>query len=97
MAEPEKLCDVCHENEPTGTAASPLTAVTLAYCHRCLTEYREPYGFLVIAVMCNDADANLARWMQPYIQPTLDAAGKTRDDLVEDARESLEEYANFTG
>lgn len=96
MDEPEKLCDVCHERPYVAVAGSPLAAVTLAYCKRCLDEKREPYGYLVLAMMCCP-DGAVASWLEEYIEPTLKAAGKSRGDLFRDTQEALKEYSEFTG
>lgn len=90
-----ELCDVCHERPSIGVASSPLAATTLAYCQRCLDEKREPYGYLVLAMMCCPG-GEVAEWMEEYIHPTLKAAGKTREDLLEDAREAMKEFAEYS-
>jgi hypothetical protein len=88
----EKLCDVCKKRPHVAVAASPLAATSLAYCRQCLDEKREPYGYLVLAVMCNGLSPDLPEEMIEYLYPTLKANRKTREDLVKDAGEALREY-----
>lgn len=89
----EQLCDVCNERPMFAVAASPLAAVSLAYCKKCLDEKREPYRLLVVAVMCNEMSTDLREPMGDYMHATLLAAGKTREDLVNDAEELLKDFA----
>ena len=44
-------CDVCRVHPKIGVACSPLGAISVGYCHRCLIQGYEPMGTMVGCLM----------------------------------------------
>lgn len=88
----ELICDVCKENEAVGVASSPFGAISSAYCGECLRAKREEYWILVGGLAgCRSMD-DVAEWTKPYIKATLEAEGKTEEELFQDVEAAWQEY-----
>lgn len=76
-------CNVCGK-PAVGVASSCLGAASLAYCAECLQAGREPYWLLVAALDFASSKEDLAEWVIPIVEASLEFAGKTYADLFAD-------------
>ena len=64
-AQTDRVCEVCDRDKPiAGVAASPLGAVSLAYCEECLERDAHPKWLIECSVEVNDGWDNTADWVQ---------------------------------
>lgn len=89
---PTIICQVCGEHEAVGVACSATGALSIAYCQECADSHREPYGAVVASLYGIPDMAEVAEWYKPVVEATLEAEGKTIDELFQDVRQFGQEY-----
>ena len=89
-------CDVCGEVEEVVVCCSATGAVSFAYCSECLQSGREPYFALAARLIGIASIDNVAEWFLPIVRVTLEAEGKTEEELFKDVRAFEEEYERET-
>ena len=77
-------CEVCGENEVERVACSATGAFSFGYCAGCLRSGREPYGAVVASLVGLSSFEEVALWYKPIVLTTLEAEGRSVDDLFRD-------------
>lgn len=85
-------CDVCGKEDTVYVACSTCGAISFAYCQTCLQSGREPYFALAARLLGMESMDDVAEWFRPIIQVTLEAEGKTEEELFKDVRAFEKEY-----
>jgi len=91
------LCSVCRKKVMAGIFASPITSVSLPYCHECFG-IREPYWLLIsfFASLVDTVEdlrpetSYLLPGAQRLISNSLEVAGKTRDQFYKDVLKEVQ-------
>jgi len=89
------ICDVCGEREAVGVACSAMGAVSIAYCAECLRVGREPYALVIGGLMGSSSMEDVADWLRPIVEATLEAEGKTQEQLFADIAALEQEYRHL--
>ena len=85
-------CDVCGKEGKVYVVNSATGAVSFAYCAECFQSYREPYSAVVASLYGMNSMEEVAEWYKPVIYATLEAEGKTVEQLFEDVEAFAQEY-----
>lgn len=91
------ICEVCQKNESIGVASSSLGAISFAYCESCLRDGAEPYGLIVsiLSMVGHNWQNAVAEYIHDIVSASLEASGKSYDELVHDVDNSIEEEDEY--
>lgn len=93
----EGKCDCCDAKGHVLVRASSCGAVSFAYCKKCISSGREPYGAVVASLYGIGSMDEVAKWFQPVIAIVLKAEGKTVEELFQDVAAFGAEYEEALG
>lgn len=92
----KRKCDVCGKEAELFVRCSATGAISFGYCEKCLTTGREPYYAIIASLMyciSNKPTMNdIAEWYHPIIRVSLEAEGKTEEELFKDIKAFEEDY-----
>ena len=86
------ICNVCGEREAIGVASSSAGAISFAYCAECAAAGREPYWAIVAALVGIRSFKDVANWFKPVIISSIEAAGRSPEELFQDVRNMEVQY-----
>lgn len=91
----ELKCGVC--GKPAVGVCNALGPMSDAFCRECLMSNRVSYGNLVayLYTLCPQRLEDLADWVHPTVNATLDFYGKTWKDFVLDCNDANREYDEY--
>lgn len=85
-----RKCEVCG-NPSVGVYASPLGAISCAFCKECGSKGRQPW-FVVVGALMFVKRNELAEWTRPYVEATCAFYKKTEDELWAEVEKAQKEY-----
>lgn len=93
------LCSVCRKKVMAGVFVSPITSVSLPYCHECFG-IREPYWLLIsyFASLVDTVEdlrpetSYLPSGAQRLITNSLEVADKTREQFYKDVMKEVQYF-----
>lgn len=85
-------CNVCNKEQAVTVAASPLGAISFAYCQTCLEEGLEPLGaFIGVGIKFEEFRPE----MQGWVRKNLSYHDVTVEEFNAEVDEMLQEYEEY--